>query len=272
MFRLTERQAHGLANMETYLGIRNPRTEFSEQEEFQAYWDFIARRCDTTARVRSTETSADRVAKQQQQRKRVVAHYQNAQKLFEYGCEYVMRYQPSVAKVRHQLFSKSGNEELVVQVMEKLAERLNDQMRAQEIADIMQDQGRNSREISAKLRLRLFTAEVIERCLQQLSAATGSVLMPDAVARKIVKLQRKGLSQQAMRSKLMGHHADGPVINAALSSTLGTHGDEHALRLALAKLSRKNLDHRALIQRLVGKGFRYAEVVALLKAQSNTQE
>lgn len=271
MMRITERQAHALANMESYLGIRNQRTDFADSDEFQVYWSMIARRCDTTARIRSTETSADRAGKQQRQRERIVALYQNQKKLFEYGCEYVLRYQPSVAKVRNQLVAKSGNPELADTVMEKLAERMNDRIRAHEVAEIMQNQGRNAQEISGKLRQRLFSSEVIAQCLEQLTAANGSVLNAEAVERKIIKLQRKGVSQQSMRSKLMGQQADAPVIRAALHAALGVTGDEHALRLAVAKLARKNLDSRALIQRLVGKGFRYAEVVACLKNTSKIE-
>ncbi len=265
MFRLTQRQVQGLANMEAYLGIRNPRTDFTDQEAFTAYWEMVARRCDTTTRVRATETPAIRAEQQRKRQEQVTAHYQDATHLYVYGREYAQRYQPSAAKLRQQLVRKSANEVLSDQVMLRLSEGLDDRVRALELAEIMQHQGKHVGAIRSKLRQRLFSTDVIEHCVKVLTAtATGSLLEPEAIARKVRNLQRKGLSQQAMRSKLMGHRADAPVITAALADALGDQGDTHALRLAIAKLSRKKLDVRATTQRLVSKGFRYADVVRAL--------
>ena len=75
-----------------------------------------------------------------------------------------------------------------------------------------------------------------------------------------------------MRSKLMGSVADGVIVQATLHDTLGESGDDRALRTAIDRLARKKLDRRALIQRLIGKGFRYADVVRILTALSETAE
>lgn len=269
---MTERQAAGLANMETYLGIRNARTEFADNETFDAYWQLVARRCDAAKRTRTTETAAERAAKQQRRDERIAAHYQDPEHLFAYGCDYATRYQPSVAKLRQKLVEKSGNADLSDQVMLRFAERLDDALRAMELAEMMQRQGRHAQAIRSKLRQRLFASDVIERCLQILTAPTGSLLDGDALVRKVQRLQRKGLSQQAMRSKLMGSAADGPAVRAAMTETLGEQGDDRALRLAIAKYERKNLVGRDLIQRLIGKGFRYAEVTKTLAALAAARE
>lgn len=266
MFRLTERQEAALANMESYVGIRRPRTEFADQETFKAYWELVSRRCDAATRTRATETPASRAAQRQQRQERVTAHYQNADHLFTYGREYAKRYQPSTEKLRQQLAKKSGNEALAEQVMRRFTERLDDDIRAMELAETMQRQGRHAQAIRGKLRLRLFTTEVIDRCLRILTAATGSALDAEALTRKVQQLQRKGLSQRAMRSKLMGSAADTRVVQEAMAQTLGDQGDDHALRAAITRLARKQLDPKALTQRLVGKGFRYADVVRMLAA------
>lgn len=264
MFSLTERQATALANMEAHLGIRDPRTDFADREAFQAYWDLVSRRCDTTTRARARETPASRQEQRERRAERIAAYYQDADHLLAYGREYAARYQPSTAKLRQQLVAKSGSVELGEQVMGLLAERLQDDVRAMELAEAMQRQGRHAQAIRAKLRQRLFSTAVIDRCLQAMSASTGSVLEADAVARKVQQLQRKGLSQRAMRSKLMGSAADGAVVSAAMAETLGAQGDDGALRTAIARLARKQLDKRALTQRLMAKGFRYADIAKAL--------
>lgn len=266
MHRLTERQATALANMEALLGIRNPRTGFADRGEFQAYWELVSRRCDATTRARAQETPASRQEQRQKRAERVAAHYQDTDHLLAYGREYATRYQPSTAKLRQQLVAKSGSAELSDQVMGLLAERLHDDVRATELAETMQRQGRHAQAIRGKLRQRLFTTEVIDRCLRALSAATGSVLEADALARKVQQLQRKGLSQRAMRTRLMGSAADGAVVGAAVAATLGAQGDDGALRTAIARLARKQLDKRALTQRLMAKGFRHADITRALAA------
>ena len=266
MFRMSERQAAALANMESYLGIRAPRTAFADQEAFRAYWDLVSGRCDTATRARAAETPASRQEQRRQRAERITAHYQDADRLTDYGREYATRYQPSAEKLRQQLVKKSGDEALSAQVMQRLAERLDDSVRAMELAEGMQQHGRHAQAIRAKLRQRLFSAEVIDRCLHALAAPTGSVLDGEALARKAQQLQRKGLSQRAMRMKLMGSQADGPVVQAALEKLLGEQGDGQALRTAIARLARKQLDQRALVQRLAAKGFRHADIIKALAA------
>ena len=156
--------------------------------------------------------------------------------------------------------------------MEQLRDRLDDDARARELAETMQQQGRHAQAIRAKLRQRLFTTEVIDRCLLMMTEATGSLLNAAALTRQVQKLQRKGLSQRAMRSKLMGSVADGVIVQATLHDTLGESGDDRALRTAIDRLARKQLDRRALIQRLTGKGFRYTDVVRILTAIAETVE
>lgn len=266
MFNASEPQITALAHMEAFIKLRRPRPAFADAEAFQTYWDLIARRCDAAKQAHSTATPASRAALRQQQQERVTAHYQTLAHLGAYGQQYAQRYQPSLAKLRQQLLEKSGNETLVEQTMLHLSAHLHDDVRAGELAEMMQRRGHHAQAIRARLRLRMFSTAVIDRCLQQLAAisVSGSVLDPAALTRKIHKLQRKGLSQQAMRSKLMGHAADGPVVQAALGQALGDHGDDQALRQAIARLSRKPLARRILIQRLVGKGFRFADVVRAL--------
>ena len=266
VFRLSERQATALANMEGLLGIRNARTDFADREAFQTYWDLVSRRCDATTRARDKETPASRREQRQRREERVAAYYQDADHLLAYGREYVARYQPSTAKLRQQLVEKSGSAELGDRAMAVLAERLDDGARATELAEAMQRQGRHAQAIRGKLRQRLFATDVIDRCLQAMTAATGSVLEVDAVARKVQQLQRKGLSQRAMRTRLMGSAADGAVVGAAMAGALGGQGDEGALRQAIARLARKQLDKRALTQRLMAKGFRYADIAKALAA------
>ena len=263
MFRMTDRQAAGLANMEAFLGLRRPRTGFNDQEAFRSYWELVSDRCDRTARARAAETPATRAAQRARAQERVTAYYQDPEHLSAYARRYSERYRPSAQKLRQQLMAKAGNEALCDLVMQGLADRLDDHARAAELADLMQRQGRTAQAIRTKLRQRQFPTEVIACCLRDLTADTGSVLAVDAVTRKVHQLQRRGLSQRAMRSRLMGQASDAPVVQAAMLQALGGSGDAQALSRAHAKLSRKHTG-RELTQRLVAKGFRYGEVVALL--------
>ena len=270
MFQLSERQAEALANMETYVGIRTPRTNFPDREAFQTYWDLVSKRGDATTSTRSGETSQSRAETRQRRDERITAYYQSVEHLCAYGQQYAQRYQPSSAKLRQQVLLKSGSAPLADQVMEQLRDRLNDDARARELAEIMQQQGRHAQAIRSKLRLRLFTTAVIDRCLLSMTEDTGSLLDATALTRQVQKLQRKGLSQRAMRSKLMGSAADGVIVQATLHDTLGESGDDRALRNAIDRLARKQLDRRALIQRLTGKGFRYGDVIRILAANAET--
>lgn len=260
-FSMTERQGTALANMEAYIGIRNPRTEFTDQETFRSYWDLISKRCDGATRQRATETPASSSEQKNRRQAAVVARFQDPAQLYEYAREYARRYQPSKEKLRQLLVQKSNNPDVSDVVMQQMSERLNDAARANELAAAMQRQGKHAQAIRSKLRQRLFSTEVIDHCLAAMTAATGSVLEADAVARKVAQLQRRGLSQRAMRSKLMGNAGDRSIVEAALSQTLGERGDDPALRAAISKLERKHLGRRVLIQRLVGKGFRYADII-----------
>jgi SOS response regulatory protein OraA/RecX len=268
-FALSERQASALAALETFAGIRRPRRDFADREDFQAYWDQITRRGDASAKRRATETASERDARQKDRKERIATHYQDAEHLFAYACGYLARYQPSTEKLRRQLVQKSGSAEVSAVVMERIAERLNDDVRALELAEMLQRQGRHAQAISGKLRQRQFSAESIARALRTITPESGSVLEVAAVSRKVQQLQRKGLSQRAMRTKLMGSAADGAVVAAAIAERLGDQGDDQALAAAIAKLARKQLDSRALIQRLLGKGFRYADVKRVLAKQAD---
>jgi SOS response regulatory protein OraA/RecX len=266
MFDPTPRQATALANLETYLGIRSHRTTFADAEAFRTYWDLVSRRCDTTASRRAATTPAERAQQRQEQAARRAAHYQDAAHLEAYGRAYATRYQPSVAKLTQQLACKCPNDAaLVAQVIERLAGSLDDHARALELAEALQRQGRHAGDMRTKLRLRLFTTATIDRCLEILSGATGSVLDSESLARKARTLQRKGLSQQAMRRKLTGARGDGELVQQAVDSTLGEAGDGPAIRAAITKLARRQLDRRKLVQRLMAKGFRYAEIVVELQ-------
>jgi len=243
--------------MEASVGIRSPRLVFADADEFQVYWDRVAKRCEAAQRA----TPASRDAQRQRRTERVTAYYQDIERLSTYGLTYTLRYRPSAAKLREQLIAKSGNETLADQVVQRLAEHVDDGARALELAESLQSQGRHAQQIRIKLRQRQFPAEVINRCIATLSAATGSVLDGDALARKVQRFRAKGLSQQAMRGKLMGSAADRTIVQEAMNEA---GSDEPALRAAIARLSRKDLDRQALIRRLATKGFRYADIVKVL--------
>jgi SOS response regulatory protein OraA/RecX len=269
MYEMTQRQATALANQETFLGLRSHRTTFADREAFETYWELISKRCDTTARKRATTTPAERAQQRPEQVARSVARFQDAAHLEAWGREYATRYQPSVAKLKQQLARKCPSAPAVVeQVMERLGSALHDDIRALELAEGLQRQGRHAGDMRTKLRQRLFTAATIERCLETLSAASGSVLDAESLARKAHKLQRKGLSQQAMRRKMTGAKGDGELVQNAVQEALGESGDGPAIRAALVKLARKQLDRRKVIQRLMAKGFRYAEIMAQLQLNS----
>lgn len=256
-FQPTECQSAALARMEASVGIRSPRLVFADADEFQGYWDRVAKRCDAAQRA----TPASRVAQRERQAERITAYYQDPERLAAYGLGYALRYQPSAAKLRQQLIAKAGNDLLADQVLLRLSEHVNDDVRASELAERLQGQGRNAQQMRLKLRQRQFPAEVIERCIATLSAATGSVLDGDALARKVQRFRAKGLSQQAMRGKLMGSAADRTIVQEALTDA---GSDEPALRAMIARLGRKGLDRQVLIRRLAAKGFRYADIVRVL--------
>jgi SOS response regulatory protein OraA/RecX len=257
----SERQLTALANMEAFLKRRQPRPPLTDREAFEAYWELLTRRCEAARRAQTTATPASRAADREARQQRLTAYYQTLPHLLAYGQQYRQRYQPSLAKLRQQLVLKGADAVLVEQVMEQLSSSMDDARRAGEVAEMLQQRGDHAAAIRVKLRQRLFTNETIEHCLDQLSAATGSVLEAAALTRKIQKLQRKGMSQQAMRSRLMGQAGDRPIVQAALNET---GGEEQALRRAIERLQRRPLAPRVLIQRLLGKGFRYADIVRVI--------
>jgi SOS response regulatory protein OraA/RecX len=260
MFTPSPSQQAALARMAAMAGLRESPPPFVDAAAFQAYWELVARRADRERRL----TPAERIARQQRKSQRIKTYYQHVDHLVAYGRAYAVRFQPSLEKLRQQLAKKCADVALVEQAMVVLADSLNDRRRAQELAEMMQAQGRTAQAIRAKLRLRKFSQEVITECLAALAEATGSVLQNDAVVRQVQRFQRKGLSQRAMRQRFGGQSADAPVVAAAMEQALGSQGDDQALRIAIARASRKSLDRRALIQRLSGKGFRYGDIIRVL--------
>lgn len=255
MFQPTPRQRAGLASLERFCGIREPRTDFPDREAFAAYWDLVVARGETAKRQRTPEAEAAR-------RERVAAHFLDEDALTRHGRAYVQRYQPSSGKLRQHLAMKCADSAVCDRALARLAESLDDRARIRELAEILQRQGRHARAIRDKLRQRLFPLPLIDACLESLTdAGEGSLLDPAALDRQVAKLSRKGLSKRAMQGKLMGGAGDRGAVQAALGQT----DDTQALRAAYAKLARRPRPTRELTQRLLAKGFRYPDITALLK-------
>ena len=254
MFQPTPRQRAGLASLERFCGIREPRTDFPDREEFAAYWDLVVARGEAAKRQRTPEVAAAR-------RERVAAHFLDEDALTRHGQIYLQRYQPSSGKLRQHLQSKCRDPAVCERAMSRLAESLDDRVRIRELAEILQRQGRHARAIRDKLRQRLFPLPLIDACLESLTeAGQGTLLDAPALGRQVAKLTRKGLSKRAMEGKLMGGAGDRAAVQAALGQT----DDAQALRAAYAKLARRLRPPREMIQRLLAKGFRYSDIAALL--------
>ena len=270
MFRPSPAQQRALARIEEFCGIRNPRTEFVDAAAFTAYWELVSQRADATRRSQIETTPAARAQQRIARLEAQAEALRNPERLAQVGTDYARRFQPSAEALRQYLKRKCADADICDLVYARISHLVCDDVRVVELAEMLQRQGRHSRDIKARLRQRGFPAELIDRCLADLSRATGSLLDPTAVRRKVATLQRKGLSQQAMRGRLMGSTADAAVVKSAMAETLGDAGDQDALKLAYAKLARRPRPEPEMIQRLLSKGFRYADIRAFfvrLKAE-----
>jgi len=261
---LSDAQQAALANMARTLGQRPRRMPFSDRADFQRYWDRLAAACAE----RRAESPADRRQRETAKAARTAAYYTNEEHLLAYAKRYCQRYQPSVAKLRSQLERKAGAAAPIAAVLTRLESLLDDDRRAQEVAEQLRAQGRNVRAITAKLRQRQFTAETITRCLRASADDDGSLWEADALQRKVRQLIRKGVARATIRRTLVECPADAPLVDAALAAHDGESGDAPAIATAIERLRRRNLDDRAITRRLQSKGFAYAAIAAALQASS----
>lgn len=268
VFEPTQRQLDALANMEAYIQIRSPRTHFTSKAAFADYWKLVSERCDqkTKARLRQQKQPSTDARSAAQKRKTAKDRYYNDQEhLLSYALNYLKRYQPSQAKLQQQLQSKCKNTDIVAAVFAACAPRINDEMLAMGQALQMQQRGKNQRYIKDKLRLRLFNNTCIQKCLEQLPRENGSLYRSDVLEKQVAKLLRKGLSQQAIYSKLCEQAADREAVSAALAACDDQDDETENIRKALARMDRNKLDQQKIIQRLMRKGFRYADIQTVLE-------
>jgi SOS response regulatory protein OraA/RecX len=264
MFCPSPAQQRALARIEEFCGIRNPRTEFVDAAAFQMYWELVSQRADATRRAQIETTPAVRVQNRTTRLQAQVEALRDPERLAKVGADYARRFQPSAEALRQYLKRKCADPDMCTAAYARIAHLVCDDVRVVELAEMLQRQGRHSQDITTRLRQRGFPAALIDRCVADLSRETGSLLDPTAVQRKVATLQRKGLSQQVMRGRLMGSTADAAVVQAAMAQTLGEAGDQDALRLAYVKLARRPRPEPEMIQRLLAKGFRYADIRAYL--------
>jgi SOS response regulatory protein OraA/RecX len=268
MFRLTDRQSAAVAKREEYLGIRRHRTQFSDRDDFQAYWDLLDRRCAAVSHQRSTDTPESIAERRKRKQAAILRYYNDELHLLEYAKAYHQRYHPSTARLRMNLVRKCGNAELSETVLERMRHLIDDDARALELAEFLQGQGRNANDIRTKLSQRRFTAETIARCLAAVSDDSGSAWDADALTRKVMLLKRKGLSLQAIRRKLIERPADAEPVAAAMAQVFNDEGDDANVAAEIAKLRRKKLDDKTMYRRLMTKGFAYAAIKAALSETS----
>ena len=266
-FEPSQRQLDALANMEAYINIGGARTHFESRSAFAEYWKRISDRCDqkTRSRLRKKTQSPQQQAHSNKQRQTAKErYYQDEEHLLHYALHYLKRYHPSRAKLQQQLQTKCSKPEIVAAVYDVCAPRIHDESLAMGHALQMQERGKNQRYIKEKLRQRMFEPACIADCLTQLPREQGSLYRSDVLEKQVAKLLRKGLSQQAIYSKLCEQTADRDLIAAALKKLDTSNDETENIRKALARIDRNKVDQQKIIQRLMRKGFRYADIQSVL--------
>jgi SOS response regulatory protein OraA/RecX len=267
MFDPSPKQLDAIANMEAFIGVRSHRTHFVSREEFHTYWDLLAGRCERERQRRQRQAAEDPQQRQQRRSRQAAArqaHYRDADTLIAYGRRYAQRYGPSWAKLRAQLQRKCDDPTVVAAALGGLGAYNDDHARARELVLRFQDQGRNRRDMTAKLRQRLFPPAVIDAALAACSDAAGSVLDQDAVAERIGRMQRAGKSQRMIRQQIGSGGADQPVVEAAMADAFSTADDQDNLRRALRSMG-SGIDRQKAIQRLLRRGFAWPDIKRVLE-------
>ena len=259
----TQKQLDALANMEGYINIRNPRTLFADKAAFDEYWKLVSDRCDQKTKQRDKKGFNPAVAHKQRAAS-TDRYYQDPDNLRAYAERYIERYQPSRGKLKQQLSKKCSKTKVVEQVFASCAPLINDHSIALGHALRLQQQGKNKRDIQNKLRQRLFDKDCIESCLAKIRQEDGSVYNTDALDKKVKQLLSKGLSQQAIRAKLCEQAADRPLVDAALSQHIDNFSEDERIRKAISKIHNKKVDKQGIIQRLIRKGFAFADIKRVL--------
>ena len=281
MFDPTEKQLCALANMERYAGIGSNRTQFTNLDEFNEYWKRVSDRCDKQSQQQkrqheqreqkgSAGIAKQLQHKQKRKQQRIDNYYQNKDALLRYAEKYKNRYLPSRQKLVQQLSSKCKDETTVAAVMAIVDPQINDAATALERASRMQAQGKNIQYIKTKLRQRLYDAACIQNCITALTYESGSIWSHDTLIKRIEQLQRQGKSMQHIRQKLSEQSSDRPLVEAALQEIFGDDGDQSNIEREYDKLIRKNTAADKIVQRLISKGFRYADIVALQRKKAES--
>ncbi|TVR10728.1 MAG: hypothetical protein EA401_12060 [Planctomycetota bacterium] len=264
MFQPSPLQLQAIASMEAQLGIRRGRQHFADGAAFDAYFKTLQQRCQR-------QGSEDPAARRQRREARLANYYQDHERLRQYALRYNLRYQPSSPALLTALLRKCPDEERCQAVMTAMAEHLDDQGRAQELAMSLHQRGHHRQGVRQRLLRRRFPSQAIEHALAALDEHSGEApLDDDALQRRLAQLRRRGMSSSA----IVGRLASTPDEREQLRQTMtdASANDQRAALELCRKLLRQGIEPRRIQQRLARRGFSAATcTAALAQAQEEAQ-
>ena len=260
--QLTNKQSEAIFKMEEFSGIGSHREGFENKEEFQAYWDLLDQKCKQkkafSKAVKDGRVSMDTLRKKRAQN--ISDYYQNPQQLRAYGEKYYHKYLPSSVKLLKQLQTKCKISTVVTKVFEELLPILNDAALADSLTLKHAQKGKGAFEIRNILTKKLFPKSVIEQALKIFEKETLSVADDSLLSSQINRMRRNGKSSRAILQKYRGSIYPKETIQRLMDDASEVDSDEKILKNEIDKLTRKKVEKKKIIQRLLGKGFSYQDI------------
>lgn len=260
VFDPSQRQLDALHAMARMLGLNEPQSVFADRAAFQAYWDRLQQRCDQR---RAAGPSAAAPRKRQSHKV-----FNNQSDLRDWATNYLLRYQPSHARLHLQLKRRSANPAHIEAVLTELTAKRDERAVAFALAGRLQRQGKNLLTIRKCLLTKQFDRDLVSAAMAAITPADDvSLLDPDRTRRQVQRLLNQGRAPNQIRQRLIERPADRAVIDQALADLTGADDpspEQVALQRALERERRRTDDPQVIIRRLANRGFAYGAIRAAL--------
>lgn len=264
-FTPTNKQLEAIEKMENFCKVSSHRTNFESKQEFDDYFVRLQKRGNKKAKtldnISSWKTSYSEIQKKKQESKR--KYYNDYNTLRSYAIEYINRYFPSIRQTEDKLLEKSNNPSLVWKVLNSVKHLIEEEKMIKALVSQLKHRGKNINYISNKLYTKKYDWVLIKKTINKLRSE-GTLLIDYTLEDKFTYYMRKGLSKNEIRKKFIERNEDREVVDTTLEKVFWEEWEIDNLEVLIDKLKAKKVDGKKIINRLLGKWYRYQDIVQVL--------
>ena len=199
-----------------------------------------------------------------------------SQKIVDYAIWYYLRYYPSVKKMRRKLIEKFGPDSEKWKKYWGIDDEYIDNLFENKLQNIVQEyevcrakiasykqKNKNVNYIRSNLSQKLFDRDMIDEILEtEYEISENTILWQDKLRKKVLQLQKKGKSILSVKMALIERPQDKELVEWLIDEVFAEWEFEN-LKKVYEKLLDKKLEKQKIIQRLMGKWFKYDDIKRL---------